>query len=697
MSTLDDLHDERAAEQARELAEEFEYGSRQEGFARWLIPLIAAIWSVFQLSLMFVLLDDLYVRSIHLAFAIVLVFLSYPAFRKLKLPKALAFLGNRDSTPWLDVALAVVAGGLALYLVLDYEGIVVRQGRPLPRDIVAGVGLIALLLEAARRALGPALATIGFLFVLYAFFAESLPLVLAFQDVSVSRLVSQLTLSTEGIYGVPLYVSASTVFLFVLFGAMLEKTGGGQYFVMLSYSLLGGYRGGPAKAAVLSSGLTGMVSGSSIANVVTTGTFTIPMMRKAGYPATKAAAIEVAASSNGQLMPPIMGAAAFIMAEYCGLTYFEVVRAAAIPAFTAYFALLYITHIEACKLGMKPVPRAELPPFWETLRGGAHFLLPLALLLYLLIYEQLSPERSAFWAIVALAATTAGHNLWTQLIQGKGDVQQWLRMTGLQLWDSLVTGGKNMMSIGVAVAAAGIIVGIVSLGPGQSITEVVQTVAGENIYAILFLTAAASLVLGMGLPTTANYIVMASLTATIIVRLAGEAGFEVPLIAAHLFVFFFGILADVTPPVGLASYAAAAVAKADPVKIGVQAFWYDMRTALLPFLFFFNTDLLLWGVTSPVAIAGIFISALTGMFAFAALMQGYTAAPNRIVDAVLLILATLFTLRPRLAIDLLPFLDDGVLDNVWVLRTAGLVCFLIVYALQWPRRNTTRTMNVRPA
>lgn len=676
------LDDELAAQEAQQLAEDYEYGSRHQGLARWLIPLIAASWSLFQLSLNFILMDDLYVRSIHLAFAIVLVFLSYPALRKLRAPAPLGFLNNRLATPWPDLLLAIVAGGLALYLVLDYEGIVSRQGRPLTRDIVAGLALIALLLEAARRALGPALATIGLLFVLYAFFAERLPLVLAFQNVSVSRLVSQLTLSTEGIYGVPLYVSASTVFLFVLFGAMLEKTGGGHYFVTLSYSLLGGFRGGPAKAAVLSSGLTGMVSGSSIANVVTTGTFTIPMMRKAGYPATKAAAVEVAASSNGQLMPPIMGAAAFIMAEYCGLTYFEVVRAAAIPAFTAYFSLLYITHLEACKLGMKAVPRSELPPFWSTLKGGAHYLRPLGLLLYLLIIVQISPERSAFWAIVALALTTAAHNLYMHLFRQREVGEHWLKVTALQLWDSLVAGGRNMMSIGVAVAAAGIIVGIVSLGPGQSITEVVQTVAGDNIYAILFLTAIASLVLGMGLPTTANYIVMASLTATVIVRLAGEAGFEVPIIAAHLFVFFFGILADVTPPVGLAAFAAAAIAKADPVKIGVQAFWYDMRTALLPFLFFFNTDLLLWGITSPVEMAGIFLTALSGMFAFAALTQGYTKIPNRWIDVVLLLLAIVFSLRPRLVAYFIPALADGPLDNLWLWRGVGLACFLAVYLLQ---------------
>jgi len=674
-----------------DLVEDIEYGSRHEGIARWLIPIIAAAWSVFQLSLpYFVLLADVYIRAIHLTFAIVLVYLSFPMLKRWQPKGWLSFLGDKRRIPWLDLILAVVAGLCAAYLMIDYEGIEGRQGLPLTRDLIFGVALIVLLLEAARRALGPALPVVATLFLLYASFAEQMPLLLAFKSVSIERLLGQLTLSTEGIYGVPLYVSASVVFLFVLLGAMLERTGGGEYFVKLAFAVLGGFRGGPAKAAVLSSGLTGMVSGSSIANVVTTGTFTIPMMKKAGYPAEKAAAIEVASSTNGQLMPPIMGAAAFIIAEYCNLAYFEVVRAAAIPAFISYIALIYITHLEARKLGLEGIPRAELPKFWTTLTSGLHYLVPLGLLIYLLMVPRMSPEYSAFWAILTLAAMAFLHNLWTAWRGGEGDAKARLwagtRKTGIELWESLVNGGKNMMGIGVAVAAAGIIVGVVSLGPGQAITEIVSRVAGDNIYLILFMTAGASLILGMGLPTTANYIVMASLTASVITALAADAGFPVPIIAAHLFCFYFGILADDTPPVGLAAYAGAAVAKSDPIRTGVQGFAYDMRTAILPFMFFFNTDLLLHEVEGWGMIALIFFTGLMGMFAFAAMLQGFTLAKNRIHESALLLIATLLLLQPLVFVRWFEFLQTAPWENKWLWKGLGIACYVSVFALQWPRR-----------
>ncbi|MBI1318876.1 MAG: TRAP transporter fused permease subunit [Candidatus Hydrogenedens sp.] len=682
----EELPAEAGAVEAHRMAEEMEYGARTQGPARWLIPVLAALWSLFQLSLpYFVILNDVTIRAVHLVFAIALVYLSFPAIKKLPLPKPLRFLGEKSRIPWPDYVLAAVAALAAAYFLLDYEGIAARTGRPLPRDIIAGAALLVFLLEAARRALGPALPIVATLFLLYATFAEHMPMLLAFKAVPLDRLVGQLTLSTEGVYGVPLYVSASMVYLFVLLGAMLDRTGGGEYFVKLSISALGRFRGGPAKAAVLASGFTGMVSGSSIANVVTTGTFTIPMMKRSGYPAQKAAAIEVASSVNGQLMPPIMGAAAFIMAEYCNVPYIEVVRAAAIPALLAYVGLLYITHLEACKLGLKGVPREDLPPFWATFRSGIHFLVPLGLLVYLLTVLRLSPEISAFWAIGALAAMVLLHNLWSGLRAGDG-AQAALKKTAVELWESLVSGGKNMMGIGVAVAAAGIIVGVVSLGPGQAITEIVYSVAGDNIYAILFMTAVASLLLGMGLPTTANYIVMASLTASVITSLAEKAGFPAPIIAAHLFVFYFGILADDTPPVGLAAYAGAAIAKTDPIRTGIQAFTYDMRTAILPFMFFFNTDLLLIDIHSPLMIAAVAGCGVVGMLAFAALLQGYTLAPNRMHEGLLLLAAALFLLQPLILVRIFEVLQTAPFENKWVWRAAGVACYAAALGLQWPRR-----------
>jgi len=679
-----------AGEEVRQMVEEMEHGSRSGGLAHYLVPGLAAAWSLFQLSLpYFITLDTVYVRAVHLAFAITLVYLSYPALKRRKLTGYLAFLSEKVRVPVLDAILAGVAAMAALYYALDYIGISGRAGLPLPRDLVAGVVLIVLLLEAARRALGPALPVVAGTFLLYALFAQHAPPVIAFRSVSLDRLISQLTLSTEGIYGVPLYVSASTVFLFVLFGAMLDKTGGGEYFVRLSFSMLGTFKGGPGKAAVLASGLTGTVSGSSIANVVTTGTFTIPLMKRAGYPPVKAGAIEVAASTNGQLMPPIMGAAAFIIAEYVGIPYLEVVRAAIVPALLSYLALIYITHLEASKLGLRGLPRSELPPFWDTFKRGIHFLVPLTLLLYLLIIRRYSPELAAFWSLLALVGAVALYNLWGSWREASG-VRAALQYTARQVWDGLVGGGRNMMSIGVAVAAAGIIVGVVSLGPGQRITEAVDHVAGGNIYLILFLTAIASLILGMGLPTTANYIVMASLTAQVIVVLAADANYAVPLIAAHLFVFYFGILADDTPPVGLAAYAASAIAGSDPIRTGIRGFTYDMRTALLPFMFFFNTDLLLWGVTGWGNILAIFFGGLVGMFAFAALLANWMIVRNRLHEALLLGLCTLLMLQPlifeqHLQLHQYPALGAIPWENRWLWKGTGIALFLLVMGLQWRR------------
>ncbi|MFC2150683.1 TRAP transporter permease, partial [Calditrichota bacterium] len=383
--------------------------------------------------------------------------------------------------------------------------------------------------------------------------------------------------------------------LFVLFGSMLDKAGGGKYFIDLSTALLGSFRGGPAKAAILSSGLTGMISGSSIANVVTTGTFTIPLMKSVGYPAKKAGAIEVASSVGGQLMPPIMGAAAFIMAEYVNMPYIEVVKAAFLPAFVAYAALFYISHLEACKLGLRGLRKDEKPEFLPTFIGGLHYLIPIAVLIYELVYLRHTPETAVFNSIVFLTFVMLVQHPLRALRRGQPIVPA-LKRSVMEILSSLVTGARNNVTVAVATASAGIIVGVVTMGLGGMITEAVAFISGGNIYLLLFITALASLILGMGLPTTANYIVMASLTAPIIVQVGGDIGLVVPLIAAHLFVFYFGILADDTPPVGLAAYAAAAIAKSDPIQTGIQGFMYDIRTAILPFMFIFNFELILWGV-----------------------------------------------------------------------------------------------------
>lgn len=647
---------------AQRIADEAEGGARHlnQGAGKWIVPAIAGLWSVFQLLLPSVLIiESTIVRSIHLTFAIILVFLSNPMLKKSRKGKLAAYLGAKDRITIIDYTTALIAGAAAFYLAFElimhqvnpaYEGITTRQGRPILRDVVFGIILTVLLLEAARRSLGPALAVVASLFIVYSFFAANMPVAFSFKSVSLTKFISKMTMSTEGIYGVPLYVSANIVFLFVLFGALLDKAGAGRYFVDLAFSLMGRFKGGPAKAAVLASGLTGMVSGSSIANTVTTGTFTIPLMKKVGYPAYKSGAIEVAVSTNGQLMPPIMGAAAFIIAETVNIPYVEVIRAAFIPAIISYIALLYIVHLEASKLGIHGLTKDELPSFFGTLIRGLHFLIPLFFLIIELVVLRHSPNLAAFRAIIALMVIIPLENLWRAYRSEEGLKASWKQAIhkGLrQIWEALVAGGKNMMGIGVAVAAAGIIVGVVTFGLGGIITEAIEILAGGRFFLILVITALASLLLGMGLPTTATYIVMAALTAPVIVELGAKSGVVFPLIAAHLFVFFFGILADDTPPVGLAAFAASAIARSNPIKTGVQGFGYDIRTAILPFIFVFNPDLLLHEVTSPVYAVWVFLTAMLAMFAFAALTQGYMRMPLKWWEYGVLAVVSFGLLMPR--------------------------------------------------
>ncbi len=665
---------------AKELVKASEEGLKSlSGPTRWLVPVIAASWSLFQLALpTMIILNAVYIRAIHLAFAIILVFLSYPTFKKIRKGKVFSYLSVRDRLTLLDYAVAIMAAAASLYIAYDYAGISNRMGAPNTTDIVMGVILLLMLLEAARRSLGVALPIIAILFILYSFFGPYMPDIIAFKGVSLNRFIGQITMSTEGIYGIPLDVSATIVFLFVLFGAMLEKAGAGEYFVHLAFSLLGRFKGGPAKAAVLASGLTGLISGSSIANVVTTGTFTIPLMKRSGYPDYMAGAVEVACSTNGQLMPPIMGAAAFIIAEYCNMPYLDVVKAAFIPAIISYIALFYITHVEATKLGMKGMEKEDIPPFWSTFFKGIHYIIPLVFLIDELVVLRHSPQLAAFYAILVLVALIFIQNL----------IQAWrnnlsfglaIRDAFKIIWNALVAGGKSMMGIGVAVAAAGIIVGVVTLGLGGIITEAIDVIARGNFFAILVLTAIASLILGMGLPTTATYIVLASLTASVIVTLGARAGVVFPLIAAHLFVFFFGIIADDTPPVGLAAFAAGAIAKADPIKTGVKGFSYDIRTAILPFAFMYNTDLLLINIHSVWHVIWIFFISSISLFAFSNLTLNFLITKNRFYESLLFAVITFVLLRPKYVAALL---DLGKGWGPFLIGLAGVTLYGLVYLMQ---------------
>ena len=633
-----------------------EHGMRGDtmGITAKITFVIALCWSLFQMaSASILLIDSIYVKAIHLAFAITLVYFNIPMIK----PSAssrwdLRILLAMNRVTVMDYILGIMAAVAALYIYPLSSGLSSRPGSPIARDILMGILLVVLLLEATRRVLGPALPIISTVFIIYVFTGPYLPDFLAFKGASLSRFISQITMDTQGVYGIPLQVSATVVFLFVLFGTMLDRAGGGTFFTQLAISGLGRYRGGAAKAAVFSSALSGMVSGSSIANVVTTGTFTIPLMKKVGYPAVKAAAIEVASSVNGQLAPPVMGAAAFIIAEYVNVPYIEVAKAAAIPAFASYAALLWITHVEACKLGLKGLSKDELPRARDVLRGGLHFLFPLAMLLYELIALQHSAELSVFRAIIVLAVIMIFQPVCVAVVRKTSKWQALKEGLALTI-SSMAAGANNMAGVALATASAGIIVGCVSLGLGQQITSFVEVLSMGNIFLLLIITAAASLLLGMGLPTTANYIIMASLTAPVLVELA--SGFTihgvelaVPLMAAHLYCFYFGILADDTPPVGLAAYAGAAIANTSPIAVGIQGFFYDIRTALLPLVFIFNHDIILWNIHSLPEAVMIFCMTSLGMICFSSLIQGWYVTKTNIIDRLLLFAATVALMYPEL-------------------------------------------------
>ena len=724
----------------RELVVENDTGGRApHGGSRYVIVVTAILWSLFQiyyasplpfwlqgvlhdlgLKAVNVVVDDTRARSIHLAFAIFLAYLSYPAFKG----------SPRHCIPPSDWILAIVGALLAAYDLFFYDALVTRVGAPITQDILAGCVGLLILLEACRRSIGLPLAIIASLFLLYNIFGQFFPIdwIISHNSGSLNQIINQQWITTEGVFGVPLGASTKYVFLFVLFGALLDKAGAGNYFIKTAFAYLGHFRGGPAKAAVVSSGLTGLISGSSIANVVTTGTFTIPMMKKVGFSKEKAGAVEVASSVNGQIMPPVMGAAAFLMIEYVNMPYNELIIHAFLPAVISYIALVYIVHLEAFKENLQGLPRSDppnplmitclralgafitlfllyfavkyglgwikqvapeaafaivcaflfvvyigllyrvscfpdlkiddsggkiekLPSVKPTLNSGLHFLLPMTILIWALMVERLSPGLSAFWGTMSLIFIQLTQRSFLALMRKNGHFLRGFHEGFTDLLLGLETGARNMIGIAIATATAGIIVGVVALtGFGTQLSNIVEAASMGNLVLMLFMVAVFSLILGMGLPTTANYIVVSSLMAVVIVEVGRQNGLVVPLIAVHLFVFYFGIMADVTPPVGLASFAAAAVSGGDPIRTGLVAFFYSLRTAMLPFLFIFNTDLLLIDVGFLHGVC-IFLVSTCAMLAFTAATMGYFFARNKWWETILLLLATAILFRPGYFMD----------------------------------------------
>ena len=612
-----------------------------------IVAAIAIIWSLFQLWYAspfpfifdFGMFKGLPARAIHLGFALTLTFLIFP-FSK----------GKKISI--IDIFISLIAAFCCLYIYFFYDQLVYRGGvllivslgenMSIPIELIIGIIGILILLEATRRAIGLPLVIIAICFLLFSYFGKYAPDIISHGGLSLKRLVGFQWFDQEAIFGIPIGVSVDFIFLFVLFGALLETAGGGKYFLDLAFAMVGKMRGGPAKAAILGSGMTGLISGSSIANTVTTGTFTIPIMKKTGFSKEKAGAIEVSSSVNGQLMPPVMGAAAFVMASFIGVTYFEIVKHAILPAIISYVALFYISHLEALKLNLKGMEEKDVPNLKNTFLAGLHFLIPIFVLIYLLVYLRFTASYSIFYATIALISV----NLINKLIKQpnfKDGLKIWFNQTVV----GFEKGALNMVGVGIAIATAGVIVGAVgSTGLSTNLIIVIESIAKDNVVILLFLTIILCLLLGMGLPTTANYVVVASLMAAVLVDVGNASGFIFPLIAVHLFVFYFGLMADVTPPVGLASYAAAAISGGDPLRTGVQAFWYSLRTGILPIVFLFNHELLLIGIENIWHALIVIITSLTGILVFTAATQAWFFAKLRWYEIVIFLFISLSFLAP---------------------------------------------------
>jgi TRAP transporter 4TM/12TM fusion protein len=665
-------------------------------------------------------LNDTETRSLHLGIGLLLAFLCFPALRT---------PAQRARIPWFDWLLGLAAAFAGSYFLLFYAELAMRPGQPNLQDvIIATIGLL-LLLEATRRAVGAPMTILAIAFLAYILLGRHLPDVLAHKGASWERMLSHQWLTTEGVFGVALGVSSGFIFIYVLFGAMLDRAGAGNYMMQVSFAMLGHLRGGPAKVSVVSSGLNGLISGSSVSNVVSGGIFTIPLMKKAGYGGVKAGAIETMSSVDGQIMPPVMGAAAFLMVEYVGIPYAEICKHAFLPAALSYISLFYIVHLEAVKLGMKPMVRrrdrplrekvtawglgvsgtiavscaiyfvAEAvknfagaaapwilgsllgllylwtvfvasrcpdlpmdidvdnpvqPQTWPTVKAGLHFLIPIGTLIWCLMIAELSPALAAFWATAVLIVLMATHRPLTAFFRGKKGAGLELGRGLRDVVDGLNDGARNMIGIAIATGTAGIIVGGITLtGLGFRMTDFVEFVSFGNVLAMLLFTAFSCLVLGLGVPTTANYILVATLMAPVIVELGAQSGLIIPLIGVHLFVFYYGIMGDITPPVGLATFAAAAISGEDPIQTGIQGFTYALRTVVLPFVWIFNPQLLLVDVNGWFEVVLVVLGSLAASLLFAAATMGWFHTKCRWWEIGLLLAATFMLFRPNFFMDML--------------------------------------------
>lgn len=611
------------------------------------VSALAITFSIFQLyTATFGVLDAQLQRAVHLGFGLALVYLLYPTRKS----------WSRTKVHPLDVVLAILGAAAPAYILIEYQQLVLRSGLVTNVDLAVGLVGILLVVEATRRVVGLPMVTVVVLFLAYAFAGPYMPGVLAHRGLTVSQLVGHLYFTTEGIFGIPLGVSSTFIFLFILFGAYLESTGLGKFFIDLANSIAGWASGGPAKVAVLSSGLMGTVSGSSVANVVGTGSLTIPMMKKLGYHKNFAGAVEAAASTGGQLMPPVMGAAAFLMAEFVGVPYIDIVKAAVIPALLYFTGVWLGVHFEAKRSNLKGLPREQLPKMGQLLMERGHLAIPLVVIVYLLVTGY-TPMRAALVAIVLSILCSA--------------LRKSTRMKPIEIVRGLDKGARNVLSVLVACASAGIVIGVVTkTGVGLKLASGLLTLSGGLLLPTMFFTMITAIVLGMGVPTTANYVITSTIAAPAIIQMG------VPVLAAHMFVFYFGIIADVTPPVALAAFAGAGIAGGNALRTGVNAAKLAIAAFIIPYMFVLSPVILMIDATIP-GLVMTTLTAIIGMVALSSALIGYLADNCRIYERIILAAGGLLLIDPGAVTDL-----------------TGIALFAIVLVLQLKRKKNRAATQV---
>lgn len=616
-----------SAEEVNEIMAKYDRESATRIFSgnkALLIKGLLIAFTIFAVSInTFIRLNAQVHRSVFIACILFLAYLLYPA--KKNAPK------NTNKVPWYDLLLAVASSASFLYMALNYKQLVSQAGSYTQTDVAIAIIAILLLMEACRRVVGLPILIVVSCFIAYAYFGAYIPGYFSHRGFTVQRIATHLYFTTEGVIGTPLAVCSTFIFLFILFGAFLERTGIGQFFIDIANSLAGKATGGPAKVAVIASALQGTITGSSVANTVSSGSFTIPMMKKMGYRPEFAAAVEAAASTGGQIMPPIMGAAAFLMSEMTGIPYSNIIIAAIIPAFLYFTGIMIMVHLEAKRYGLKGLPAEEIPNFFKLMLGYWYLLIPLVVLVTMMMTGY-TPARAALVAIVLAIVVSM--------------FRKETRMNFHTFLGALEAGARNIIGVGVACAVAGMIVGTVTLtGIGLKLANGLLSLSGGNILLALFFTMIASIVLGMGVPTTANYVIMATITAPIVLQLG------VDLLPAHMFVFYFGIVADITPPVALAAYAGSAIARSNPLKTGVQATKLAIAAFIIPYIFALNPSLLLLG-SEPLDIILVTITALIGMTGVAAATEGYLFAKMNPIVRIISLVGGLMLIVPGLQTDI---------------------------------------------